>query len=86
LDVPELQKNLAKAREELDICREAGDKLTPLRVIQSIADHTANVQKYLSTLKRQTSVDSAPQAKAIAQVIAGLRQLHGEATAAAGKK
>jgi hypothetical protein len=86
LEVPELQKNLSQAREALDICKEAGDKLTPIRVLRAIADHTDNVQKHLAALKRQTNVDSAPQAKAIAQAIAGLRQLHQEASAIVGKK
>ena len=48
--------------------------------------HAAHLKKHLDTLKRQDSVDSRTQAKAIAQVIEGLRRLHAEATALAGKR
>jgi hypothetical protein len=86
LEVSELSKNIAQARAALAVCKDAGDKLTPLKVMQAGLIHASNVRKQLDALARQNSVDSASQAKAIAQLIEGLRWLDQEATALAGKK
>jgi tetratricopeptide (TPR) repeat protein len=86
LDVAELKKeNFDKAHGALAVCREAHDKLTPLKVMHANVVHAANLKKHLDALKRQDSDDNRTQAKVVAQVADSLRRLHAEAKALAGK-
>ncbi len=85
LEATDLASNLNKAQKALAVCREAGDTLTPRKVLRMTVLHASHLEKQLDTLKRQESSDNIAQAKVIAGVIEGLRRLHAEATVAAGK-
>jgi hypothetical protein len=86
LDVLDLQKNFAAARAALGVCRDAGDRLTPLKVTRATAVHAAHLKSQLDALSRRDSADNLAQRKAIAKTIDGLRSLHAEAGSLAGKK
>jgi hypothetical protein len=86
LDFAELQKNMDAAKDALAACREAGDKLTPQRLLRANATHTANLQRQLDTLKRRDHEDDRNQAKALGQLSEGLRRLHGEIAAFVGPR
>jgi tetratricopeptide (TPR) repeat protein len=85
LDVGSLAEQLKQAEEALTVCREAGDRLTPLRLIHTTPVHVAKLKERLETLRRQNTEDSRNQLKAIANVAEGLRRLHAEALKLAGK-
>jgi tetratricopeptide (TPR) repeat protein len=86
LDVANLVDQLKQAEEALAVCREAGDRLTPLRLIHVTPVHVAKLKERLETLRRQNTEDSRNQLKAIARVAEGLRRLHAEALKLAGKE
>jgi hypothetical protein len=86
LDVAQLQKNLDAAKDAVAACREAGDKLTPQRLLRANATHTANLQRQLDTLKRRDGEDDRNQAKALVQISEGLRRLHDEVEAFVGPR
>jgi len=85
LDVGALADQLKQAEEALGICRAAGDRLTPLRLIHTTPLHVAKLKERLETLRRQNTEDSRNQLKAIANVAEGLRRLHADALKLAGK-
>ncbi len=84
VEVAELAKNLDMAHAALAICKEAQDRLTPLKVMQADILHAANLKKLLDTLKRQDNADNRAQLKALVPVAESLRRLHAEAAALAG--
>lgn len=86
LDVAGVQKEIAKAKEHLAVCRDAGDRLTPLKFLRVNAGHTVNLKKQLETLKRRDSEDNRNQAKALVQVSGELLRLHSEAAAFVGSR
>jgi hypothetical protein len=86
LDVADLQKNLATAKDALAACREAGDKLTPQKLLRVNATHTANLNKQLDSLKRRDSEDNRDQAKTLVQLSEGLLRLHNEAATFVGPR
>ncbi len=79
LDVAGLGKNMDRAQEALAACKEAGDKLTPLKFLRVNAGHTANLQKQLDTLKRRESEDNRNKAKTLAAIGETLIRLHQDA-------
>ena len=84
LDVAELKKHLDQAKAALAVCKEAQDRLTPLRMIRANVTHVARLTKHLETLRGQESEDNRNQAKDLLHVVEGLRLLHAEASATAG--
>jgi tetratricopeptide (TPR) repeat protein len=86
LDAAELQKNLDAAKDALAVCREAGDKLTPQRLLRANATHTVNLQRQLDTLKRRDSEDDRNQAKALVHISEALRRLHDEIATLVGPR
>jgi hypothetical protein len=85
-DVVELTAQLPMAEKALTVCRDAGDRLTPLKVLQANTAHVAQLKKRLDALRRQDSEDSRNQSKTLAQVAEGLRRLHTQALELAGRK
>lgn len=81
LDVRDLKPNLDKAQKALAMCLEAGDRLTPLKMLLASNSHVSSLKKHLDALRRQDTEDSRTQAKVIADVADGLRRLHAEAAA-----
>lgn len=86
LDVVGVGKNMELAREALAICRAAGDRRTPLKLMRTNAVHTANLKKQLDTLKRRDTEDNRNQARTLAQTGEALLRLHQEAAAWVGLK
>ena len=83
LDLPD---NFAKARAALGVCRAAGDRLTPLKVMQTTIIHAAHLKARVDALNRQENVDNRAQRKTIAKAVEELRALHAEAKGVAGMK
>jgi hypothetical protein len=81
LDVAGLKDNLEKARQALAVCREAQDRLTPLKLQRSNAVHAANLKKQEDALQRQEGEDAQNQRRVLIQVAQGLQRLHGETAA-----
>ncbi|MBI3407545.1 MAG: hypothetical protein HY040_04220 [Planctomycetes bacterium] len=87
LDVRDLKEKLEKAQNALKICREAGDGMTPKKMVQANVAHVANLKKHLDELlRRRDSEDNRSQVKAVTQVAEALGRLHAEAAALAAKK
>ncbi len=82
----ELLKNMDTADKSLAVCKEVGDKLTPLRLIQANIAHASSLGKQKEALARQDSVENRAQIEVIRQTADRLRRLHAEAKLAAGKK
>jgi hypothetical protein len=70
----------------LAVCKDAGDRLTPRRLLRANTLHVGRLKDRLEALRRQNTEDSRTQIKLIAQVVEGLRRLHQEATALAEMK
>ena len=79
LDVAGLQKNIERAKSAFAVCRDAGDKLTPQKLLRVNAIHTANLKKQLETLTRRDTEDNRNQAKSIVQISESLLRLHNDA-------
>ncbi len=86
LDVAGVQKEIGKAKEHLAVCREAGDKLTPLKFLRVNAGLTVNLKKQLETLRRRDSEDNRNQAKILVQISGDLLRLHNEVVASVGTR
>lgn len=86
LELGDLSKNLEKARESLAACQDAGDRLTPRRLVQANVVHTANLKKKLETLRQTDSEDNRNQAKQLSVVVEGLVRLHTDAAAFLAKR
>jgi hypothetical protein len=86
LELGELGKQLDKARESLAACQDAGDRLTPRRLVQANVVHTANLKKKLETLRQTDSEDNRNQARQLSVVVEGLVRLHTDAAAFLAKR
>jgi tetratricopeptide (TPR) repeat protein len=81
-DLAKLKARLPEVKKAFAICRQNGDRLTPRKLLMVNVVHAANLKKRVAILlKREDSEDSRVEARTITQVIAALRQLHGEVTA-----
>jgi hypothetical protein len=86
LDVAGMKENLEKARAALKACKDANDRLTPLRLQRANAVHAAQLKRQLDALKQLDNEDNRNQARALAQIAEDLRRLHAEVTAAVAGK
>ena len=86
LDVAALKANLPQAEKAFALCRQNQDRLTPRKLLLANLVHAANLKKRLDVLKRQGTQDSRAEAKTIAAVAEGIRQLHAEASAFVNEK
>ena len=81
LGVADLGKNMEKASTSLAICKAAGDRLTPLKLVRANAVHMVNLKKELDTLKRRDVEDNRNRARTLAPTGEALVRLHQDATA-----
>ena len=86
LDVAGLQKNLDQAKESVEACRAAGDKLTLQKMLRVDVAHTVNLKKQLDALKRRDNEDNRNQAKTVAAISEALLRLHNEAATFVGAR
>jgi hypothetical protein len=86
LETAALADHLEQAEEALATCREAGDGLTPLRLMQANTAHVARLKEKREALRRQNTEDTPNQLKLIGQLAEGLKRLHAQASEAAAKK
>jgi hypothetical protein len=80
VDVLLLKDHLVGAKEALDRCRDAGDRLTPRRFLMANVDHLANIGKIVKTLSQSRLADDRLQLKAWEDTVATLRRLNTQAT------
>jgi hypothetical protein len=71
-------KKVKGARDAFSVCKDAGDKLTPRKLLLSNAILAGNLKKRLDVLKRQVTEDNNAEAQAIAAVAEELSRLHSE--------
>jgi tetratricopeptide (TPR) repeat protein len=87
VETGELKDKLPQARKELDVLKQAGDRLTPQRLLRANERHTDKLRKHLDSLKsRRDSEDTRAAVKAIGQIAEALERLHTEAAALVRKK
>jgi hypothetical protein len=73
-----LSANLAKAKQALEVCRKAGDRLTLRKLALGNAVHADNLKKRLEVLKAKETADNRTEAALVGQVALQLYQLHEE--------
>jgi len=82
LDLSELQAKLGKARESFKVCKEAGDRLTPLKLqLVNIQHATALVQELEVLRKAPDSQDNHQKLRTMHELATDLRSLQTEVTA-----
>jgi hypothetical protein len=86
LDTAALKAGLPKAREALAVLQNAGDHLTPQKLLQANLVHVAALKARLEVLRQRESEDNRNEARTIGRLAADLSRLHQEATALLPKK
>jgi tetratricopeptide (TPR) repeat protein len=77
----QMKQNLADARKAFQICRNADDKLTPLKLLKSNIDHTVQLNKESEGLEPEKNEDDRAKFQTIADVADGLKKLTEEINA-----
>jgi hypothetical protein len=71
----EMKKHLAEARQAFQICRNADDKLTPLKLLRTNIAHTVQLNKESEGLEPEKSEDDRAKFQTIADVAEELKKL-----------
>jgi hypothetical protein len=71
----QMKQNLADARKAFQICQNADDKLSPLKLLKSNIDHTVQLNKESEGLEPEKSEDDRTKFQTIADVADGLKKL-----------
>jgi hypothetical protein len=77
----EMKQHLADARKAFQICRNADDKLSPLKLLKSNIDHTVQLNKESEGLEPEKREDDRAKFQTIADVADGLKKLTEEINA-----
>jgi lipopolysaccharide biosynthesis regulator YciM len=77
----EMKQHLADARKAFQICRNADDKLSPLKLLKSNIDHTVRLNKESEGLEPEKREDDRAKFQTIADVADGLKKLTEEINA-----
>jgi tetratricopeptide (TPR) repeat protein len=87
MDTTALKAALPRAEKALRICKEAGDHLSPRRMLSADVAHASQLKDRLAVLRRSPErEDTRTEIRAIASLAADLQRLHGEVSAYLGKK
>lgn len=86
LDLVSLRLRLGEAQKALEVCKKAGDRLTPRRLVQAYPKHVEVLQKRLAVLRQATNVDSRLEARAFADMAQNLLNLFNDAQAWIARK
>jgi tetratricopeptide (TPR) repeat protein len=87
MDTAVLKAALPRARKALQTCKEAGDQLSPRRMLVADVDHASQLKDRLAALRRAPqSEDTRTEIRTIAQLAADLQRLHAEVSAYVRKK
>jgi tetratricopeptide (TPR) repeat protein len=73
--VKKVKDNLEKARQAFQTCRDAGDKLSPGKLLLVSIAHTRLLEKELEALKPQDGEDAREKIKSIEEVAGSLEKL-----------
>ncbi len=76
----DLKANLDKAHAAFGSCRNAGDQLSPQKLLKATVTHAGNLAKELDELALQTNEDARRTAETIDEVSAGLKKLIDDVT------
>lgn len=79
VDVQVIKEHLAGAQKSLDVCRDAGDRLTPRRFLMSTGEHLSKISRIVETLKQSQSTDDRQRLKAWQETVETLRRLTNQA-------
>jgi hypothetical protein len=77
----ELEKGLAEVRKAFEVCRRAGDALSPQKILRADVRHSDSLTKRLASLRPRSREDDRKEAAVIARVAEGLKKLHEEVAA-----
>ncbi len=75
----ELKAHMDQAKQALQACIEAGDRMTPLKLIKSNTVHATNLAKRLETVLSSTDPEARKEGRAIVEVQPELKKLTTEA-------
>ncbi len=75
-DPTAILQGLAKAQAALEVCRDAGDALTPQKILRADVALTDTLKKRVATLRPQAREDDRKEAATIAKAAEGLKRLH----------
>jgi len=78
LDTDELNTGVGKARTMLEVCRKAGDKLSPQKLAKVALSHQGKLNQKRSELNTDLNTDDVKAAKDIEAVLDDLAKLLGE--------
>lgn len=82
MDAKTLKTNLEQARQALAVCRQAGDRLAPRRLLPATLAHAANLKKRLEVLCRSANTeDNRAEARLIGTLSEQLQTLYNDVRA-----
>jgi tetratricopeptide (TPR) repeat protein len=86
LDLKGVQDNLEKARQFLQVCKKAGDKYTPLKLLRSSPAHATELKRRLEQVLRIDSEDARAERKRLENLGRSFEALIQEVVAYVGKE
>ena len=81
-----IRSQLGRARQVVRICLDAGDSLSPNKLLLASVAHTNTLQKELDALKKRDGEDARDQTRIIEEVASGLETLLKEVSDSVSKK
>jgi hypothetical protein len=86
LDLKGVQDNLEKARRFMQVCKKAGDKYTPLKLLRSSPAHATELKRRLEQVLRLDSEDARAERKRLENLGRSFEALIQEVVAYVGKE